>query len=138
MRRIISTLCATALAMTAVLASAAPASADGTGCAWSHGIGGSTCLGVNGESLYVWSGRVSHGDGSGGANICGYKGRVSGTFLSGSVYSKTSGLVSGCSPVSAYVDISVENYFKDGTYFKGTFYHAGAWAPGTAQVMIRS
>jgi hypothetical protein len=117
--------------------SAVPAQAAST-CAWSHGVGGSTCVGTSWTGAKTGSTRVSHGDGTSGVNLCRYKAQIRGTLSTGGSWSKTSGTSSGCTPVTAWMDISSSVTLRHGSLFYGQFYHDGAWAPGSPALTIIS
>jgi hypothetical protein len=127
-------LTAVILAFGGVIA-AAPAQAAST-CAWSHGAGGSTCLGTYWTGATTGRSRVSHGDGVGGINLCGYKAQIRGTLYPNGSWSKTSGTYSGCTPVSAWMDITASVTLRHGSLFYGQFYHDKAWAPGSPALTI--
>ncbi|MDR1189591.1 MAG: hypothetical protein LBK95_19430 [Bifidobacteriaceae bacterium] len=79
---------------------------------------------------------MSHGDGVGGINLCNYKAQNRGTRSGGS-WSKTSSQTSGCVPVTAYVDMTVNLSFDNNSQFYGQMYHDGAWAPGSPAAKIK-
>lgn len=134
-----------ALAVTAALAAgfvimpASTASASGSNCAWSHGNGGTVCLGVDGVGYKVNWVRVSHSDGWQPwlVNYCGFQSRFSGRLTGGNWYSATFGYTAGCTPAPYYNNHDVNNYFRKGQSVIGETYHDGNWAPGTAGVAIQ-
>jgi hypothetical protein len=122
-----------------IFGTAAPATASGSGCAWSHGGAGVTCLGVDGTSYKVNWVRVSHHDGAKPIwqSYCGYKSKFEGRLTSGKWYSKTFGYTSGCTIAPYYNNANIYQYFRKGLSVQGKSYHDGAWAPGVAKVAIQ-
>ncbi len=129
---------AVALLLALVVLPAAPAQADATTCAWSHGSGGNTCLAVRGSGTFVSNTRVSHTDGAGWVNICYYRADNWGTHWDGSGHYRISSISPRCVPPGAYVDFWVGEYFANPSYYYGSFYHDGSWAPGAPRVTIHS
>jgi hypothetical protein len=140
--RILALTGATVMATSAILGFAAmnpadSAHADGIGSVFSHGSGGSTALGVYGTGLRVDSVRVSHGDGGGIYNMCGFQSKAWGTIAYGSTaWTSTFGYTSGCTPFPFYNNKTVGATFAPSSTIKGQSYHDGAWAPGIPQVKI--
>lgn len=132
-------IAAAALVLGAVLAPQA-AQADGTNIVLSHGLGGSTYLHVGGASTTVTGWDTSHGHSAEPwLFYCGYRSKGWGTLSSGSAWSQTTGLISGCIAVGFAGGATGLNLkMKSGTTFKGQSYHANAWAPGIPQVGIQA
>lgn len=120
-----------------VTVSASGAAASGSACHWSHGAGGQTCLGVDGTGYQVNWVRVSHHDGYGIYNYCGFKSKFEGRLTTGAWYSATFGYTSGCTPAPYYNNHDVNNYFRKGLNVQGQTYHDGQWVAGVPTIAIQ-
>jgi hypothetical protein len=115
---------------------AAPAMADGSGCALTHGfVGSTTCLAVIGSGTYVQAVTINHSHGPSAS--CEFQSRIRGTLVSGSAWSSTYGYSSQCTLLPYYNNLDIRSNFKKGTNMRGDTWHDGAWAPGVPTVAIQ-
>ncbi|KQR39799.1 hypothetical protein [Microbacterium sp. Leaf159] len=136
-RVLVGAFAASALLVVSLTAGQA-AQASGTNIVASHGLGGSTYLHIAGTSTTVTGWDTSHGhSGEAWLNYCGFRSKAWGTLSSGSAWSQTTGINSGCIPIGfagGYTGLNVK--MKSGTTVKGQSYHDGTWAPGIPQVGV--
>ncbi len=119
----------------AVLVNPAVAQASAFTCALSHGLGGATCMYVNGTADWVEDTTIEHDHGMEPDNVCDRQVKATYTVRSGAQWVSFSAVRYGCA-ISVDIRLTIKMYMYDPSYFYGDAKHDGAWAPGRPRITV--